>query len=724
MVAGDDHAAGGDDEGDAELEVDDDGIPDESWDDLAEAPLEFDPADAPEDTQGERDDVFVSSDGEEYQAAQGASTPRAPPRDVQARHNLTHLPYASWCPWCVMGRRANSPHFRSRDGAARSLPLLVLDYAFVRDREDEELATLLIGKLYPSRKVLACVVEAKGVADPYGVNRVAAFIKESGLNDFHFVIKSDQESSIQALVEAAIRRSGRNGTVVPESSAVGESASNARAERTVQAVEDLLRVHKHALEARIGERVASDSAVLKWLVEHTADLLTKYTMNDTGQSPYEELHGRKVKERRVEFGERVYFHTPKKGRAKLDKRWRLGIYLGHASNSNEQFVGLRNGNVIRTRSTTRVVARSRWDARAVLGVIGTPADPTPTPDEELTPDDIEASEAPHDFAEAEVDPEAAEPSPRRQRAEETQSDEREPLPPEQAALRRIRITRPDIERFGYTPGCPRCTAMEVGDHESTAGHNDTCRTRMYGEYKRTNHPKWRRAMAEAGLRVDSSEPADSSREERRPARDDGPPPKAPRRESAASSSQDAAAASSSRVPPPPSPRQGPAPSTPRGPAPPTPEEVLRGDRPPPGARLRPGVGGPPRVGRAHEPPPPPPQDMPLESDSEEFAEPEAKRARRRSNSEDNAADVFGNFSDDEEQVARALILCGVSEDMARRKAKDITQPSQATFIEMYGRGEIVREANTTRRDLNVKGLNALDLRTSKADGTPWDFNLR
>ena len=381
---------------------------DESWDDLAEAPLEFDPEDPAATADSDRDDVFVDADGGEFQSARGASTPKAPSKEVQARHNLTHLPYASWCPWCIMGRRANAPHYRS-DGSDRTLPLLVVDYAFIRDKDDEVLSTLLVGKLYPSRKVLACVVESKGVVDMYGVQRVSAFIRESGLVDFNFVVKSDQESSIVAMLEQAIRRSGRHGSVVPEASAVGESASNSRAERTIQSVEDLLRVHKHALEARIRARVPSDSPTLKWLVEHVADVLTKYTVNSSGMSPYEELHGRKANERRVEFGERVYFSTPKKGRAKLDKRWRIGIYLGHAANTNEQYIGLRNGNVIRARSTVRIVARSRWDASAVLGVIGTPADPMPTADDELTADDIEASEVPHDFAEAESDPEADEP---------------------------------------------------------------------------------------------------------------------------------------------------------------------------------------------------------------------------------------------------------------------------------------------------------------------------
>ena len=245
--------------------------------------------------------VIVDSDVGPVQLARSAPEIKAPSIQEQRRHNLTHYPYASWCPWCVMGRKPNAPHFQCRDRPDRSLPLIVLDYAQVRNKEDEVLAQLLIGKVYPMRKFFACICDAKGV-DPYVVERMATFIRDTGLNNFNFVVKSDQESSIVAMMEQAIRRSGRNGTAVPEASAVGESASNGRAERAVQTVEDLLRVHKIALEARIGVHIPADHAVLRWMVEHVADVLNKYSINSTGMSPYEELHGRKAQEIRVEFG--------------------------------------------------------------------------------------------------------------------------------------------------------------------------------------------------------------------------------------------------------------------------------------------------------------------------------------------------------------------------------------------------------------------------------------
>ena len=99
---------------------------------------------------------------------------------------------------------------------------------------------------------------------------------------------------------------------------MGASASNGRAERAVQAVEDLVRTLKAALESRLHWKLPTTHPVFRWLVEHSADIMNKHAINKSGFTPYEELHGKRPRERRVEFGERVFYSLPKKGRGKLD----------------------------------------------------------------------------------------------------------------------------------------------------------------------------------------------------------------------------------------------------------------------------------------------------------------------------------------------------------------------------------------------------------------------
>ena len=48
--------------------------------------------------------------------------------------------------------------------------------------------------------------------------------------------------------------------------------------------------------------------------------------------------------------------------------------------------------------------------------------------------------------------------------------------------------------------------------------------------------------------------------------------------------------------------------------------------------------------------------------------------------------------------------------------------SSPSFVEVYGRGHIVDAAHGLRRNLHIQGLHALDIRTLKPDGQPWDFN--
>ena len=46
-----------------------------------------------------------------------------------------------------------------------------------------------------------------------------------------------------------------------------------------------------------------------------------------------------------------------------------------------------------------------------------------------------------------------------------------------------------------------------------------------------------------------------------------------------------------------------------------------------------------------------------------------------------------------------------------------------TITGVYGRGQSLEATHGCRRNLNITGLDALDLRTPKADGTAWKFDL-
>ena len=97
------------------------------------------------------------------------------------------------------------------------------------------------------------------------VKRLAQFVRDCGLT--RFVYKSDREPAIRALLADAAQLAGLKAEqestdddaeatiAVPETSTPGESQSNGAAERCVQAIEDVLRTLKPALEARINAKI-------------------------------------------------------------------------------------------------------------------------------------------------------------------------------------------------------------------------------------------------------------------------------------------------------------------------------------------------------------------------------------------------------------------------------------------------------------------------------------
>ena len=637
---------------------------DAAWPDLKEAPIEADD----EFICMPCDDVVQDDEGVASQINRSLPEPKPPSRDEVRKHNLTHWPYRNWCPWCVMGRRNADPHFQSKESSDRSLPLLVLDYAFLRNKDDDDFATVLVGKCYPSRQILACVLDGKGL-DELAINRVAAFIRECGLTKF--VWKSDQERALRALMEEAIKRSGRSGSTdpvvaVPEASPVGSSASNGRAERTVQALEDQLRTLKAAFESHIGVQLPCTHPVIRWLVHHCADVMNKSAVNRSGITPYEELHGRKPRERRIEFGERVFYSIPKQGRAKLDARWKLGTFLGHTATTNEHFIGTRHGNVLRARSCVRVVEPSRWDRSAIDKIVGVPGAMNPGESDEILPDDVEGAESPHDFAFEEVDPgvKRAVPAPEEPPApEHPPAQGPAPAPPEYNGPKRVRITQRDLDKHQTTPGCPRCADLDYGNLLTKKAHNEECRDRFYKIFKAKNDAKWARAAQDLQRRIsrggDLYQP------------DHFPQP-----------SVDVEAATEDLDPPP--------------------AKKLR--------REATGSDG-------------------GDDDDEEPNEPDAKRVRLNGGDdedEDDVAEIFGDFDDHEHasDIAGSLTLAGVTPKVASVKARDLVDPDAATFLELYGRGSICHEANQSRKNLNVCGLGALDLRTTKPDGSNWDFSKK
>ena len=129
--------------------------------------------------------------------------PKMPTKTEIEEHNLTHLPFRSWCRHCVRGRGKELPH--KRVGEHGEMPELHVDMCFLGEEKDpHNTITVLVGRERSTRMTMATVVPAKS-ARSFTSRRLVAFMKEVGILHGDLLVKSDQEPAVKAILSDAGR---------------------------------------------------------------------------------------------------------------------------------------------------------------------------------------------------------------------------------------------------------------------------------------------------------------------------------------------------------------------------------------------------------------------------------------------------------------------------------------------------------------------------------------
>ena len=146
----------------------------------------------------------------------------------------------------------------------------------------------------------------------------------------------------------------------------------------------------------------------------------------------------------------------------MDQQWRHGVFLGRSASSDQNYVGLLNGSVVRARAIVRLIPEARWDARKVLAVTTDPM----TENTHM----MDALENTKDTVVEDVEP--GEPGDEPQR-------------------KRVRITLQDLSTHGFSVDCPRCACYRAGAPQRAEFHKHTeaCRARIYDSLRKAGSNK-------------------------------------------------------------------------------------------------------------------------------------------------------------------------------------------------------------------------------------------
>jgi hypothetical protein len=160
-----------------------------------------------------------TEDDAEVEPVKVATDPGKPTDKQIEEHRLTHLPYRSWCRWCVLGRGRGLQH-RVRPGSL--IPIVGIDYYFLTGsgiklrselamndeqvetaRQSGDLVKCLVVRCYVSKAVFGHVIPRKGLdEDGIVVDKILHDLE--WLGHTRLIVKADNEPAIQALARRAI----------------------------------------------------------------------------------------------------------------------------------------------------------------------------------------------------------------------------------------------------------------------------------------------------------------------------------------------------------------------------------------------------------------------------------------------------------------------------------------------------------------------------------------
>ena len=99
------------------------------------------------------------------------------------------------------------------------------------------------------------------------------------------ILKSDQEPAIVDVLQEIAKLRGPRRTMI-EASNMGDLKSTCVAERAVQEIEKLARVHKLATETRVKEKLSVRHPLFALLVEFFADLHNRFQVGSDGKTAH------------------------------------------------------------------------------------------------------------------------------------------------------------------------------------------------------------------------------------------------------------------------------------------------------------------------------------------------------------------------------------------------------------------------------------------------------
>ena len=327
---------------------------------------------------------YDTDNEEETQQAQrprGMKAPQQPTRQERFEHELTHLPYRTWCPICVKskGRTDNHPKQTSKQ------PVIQVDFTYMKAFGDKQVLPVLTAIDVESGMAMAVLVQDKNQQQQYLVRCLQTFMFECGRAQATLsptTLQTDQEEFILNLLKTVAQNLGANINV--RQSPAYSSQSQGSIERYHRTLMGQVRALLQQVTISYNLTLSVQHPILPWIVRHAAWLLNRYAIHNDGQTSYQRRWQKDHKAPLCEMAETIqYMISTTRTLPKMEPRFFKGIWLGRDTMTGESIIGIP-GKIIRVRTIRRQIEPDKYD-RQLLDTINVYPWNSPTPPTAISP---------------------------------------------------------------------------------------------------------------------------------------------------------------------------------------------------------------------------------------------------------------------------------------------------------------------------------------------------
>ena len=282
------------------------------------------------------------------------STPSAAEREL---HELTHLPFRSWCEVCQRAKGLQGQH---KHQSQKKSSVIQLDHSFYKVPGSVQNLKVLTF-IETSTSMCGAVIVPDLSANQVGIKALKQFIMVNGFT--HSVLQCDGHSGLMKLRDQV----GKDLSLPTQISPPYSHQSQGTVERFHKTLYGQVRAIKLGLAAHLGIHPDSTAArLMPWIISYAVFTINRYLIRQDGKTSYERVFNKAHSGPLVHFGERVLAHhqaTPpaQKLHLRAQPQKHYSLWLGKCVITGMHIVA-HEGQILKTRTVTRLVRDQQFNA--------------------------------------------------------------------------------------------------------------------------------------------------------------------------------------------------------------------------------------------------------------------------------------------------------------------------------------------------------------------------